>query len=355
MSEYTAREQADILAELQDWSEVEASNIEGSFEYDVLASNSIEFAKVEVELEQLYKAVFADTSWGDFLTLQAAESGVIRKSATSAIGTVTVSGTGTVSAGSIFATAAGVRFTADEDTVITGSGDVAVTASVAGTSGNVAAGTIVNIPLSIPGITAVTNAEAMTDGYDEESDEDLLSRYLIKVRMPATSGNPWHYYEWATAVEGVGSARIIRAWNGPNTVKVIIVDSNLAEASDTLVEKVAAYIEENRPIGAKVTVVSATAHKINVSARVTLGSFDEAAFTSAVSAYLLTLARNAVAVSSTASSAAQYVSLAQIGSLILTAGGAKDYDSLLINGEAANVPLGTEEVPSLGEVEIDVV
>lgn len=59
---FEARDQEDILAELQAASTVDASTIEGTFEYDVLASNSIEFAKVEVELQQAYRAAFADTS-----------------------------------------------------------------------------------------------------------------------------------------------------------------------------------------------------------------------------------------------------------------------------------------------------
>ena len=70
---YEAREQEDILAELQEASATPASKIEGTFENDMLASNSIEFAKLEVELEQAYKAAFAETSWGDYLTMIAAE------------------------------------------------------------------------------------------------------------------------------------------------------------------------------------------------------------------------------------------------------------------------------------------
>ena len=83
---YEAREQLDILKELQGYSQVEASKIEGTFEYDVLASNSIEFAKSEVELEQIYKASFADTSWGEYLTMITEQYGVLRKAATNAIG-----------------------------------------------------------------------------------------------------------------------------------------------------------------------------------------------------------------------------------------------------------------------------
>lgn len=48
---YVARDQNEILQELQRQSGIEASKIEGTFENDVLASNSFEFAKSEVEIE----------------------------------------------------------------------------------------------------------------------------------------------------------------------------------------------------------------------------------------------------------------------------------------------------------------
>mgnify|MGYP000866193715 CR=1 FL=1 len=38
---YRAREQKDILREMQDWSNTPTSKIEGTFEYDMLAANSV--------------------------------------------------------------------------------------------------------------------------------------------------------------------------------------------------------------------------------------------------------------------------------------------------------------------------
>ena len=241
---YEAREQEDILTELQETSSSPASKIEGTFENDVLVTNSIEFGKMEVELEQMYKAAFAETSWGEYLTMIAAEFGVDRKAASKATGTVTVTGTGTVSKGSRFSTSAGNVFVTTKEADIKGSGDIPVEASLEGADGNVAAGTIVNIPISIPGILSVTNAKAASGGYDEESDEDLLKRYYIAVRTPATSGNKWHYYNWAMSVKGVGDCRVRPLWNGPGTVKVLIVDSNHQTAADTLIKAVADYIEK---------------------------------------------------------------------------------------------------------------
>lgn len=342
---YKARDQNSILKELQDWSELDISRVEGTFENDVLASNSIEFSKTEIELEQLCKAAFGDTAWDEFLTMRAAESGVIRKEAVQAIGVVTVTGNGTVPQGSRFATTSGVLFETTQAVTIKGSGTVPVRALTAGKVGNVAAGTITNIPMSIPGITSVTNTKETTDGYDREDDESLRERYLTHVRTPGTSGNKYHYLEWATAVEGVGAAKVIPTWNGPTTVKVIIVDSNYGAASETLVQKVRDYIESVRPIGAVVTVISAVPKVINVAAAIT-GAVNEERFTLAVKNYFIQLEKNSIA----GNSISNTVSIAKVGALLLDSAGADDYTALKLNGGTTNILLKEEEIASLGTV-----
>lgn len=282
---YEAMEQEDILAELQSESETSATKIEGTFEYDMLASNSIEFAKTEVELEQLYKACFADTSWGEYLTMIAEQYGVLRRAATKATGTITLTGKGIVPTGSLFTTAAGTKFQTLEYRNVNGTADVPVEAVNAGEAGDVKENTITVIPMSIPGITAVTNAEATSGGYDEEDDEDLLKRYLEKVRLPATSGNKYEYYEWAKSVSGVGDARVQSLWNGPGTVKVIIVDANMQVAPASLIQSVADYIETVRPIGATVTVVSPTPIPVTITAKIS-GTLDKEQFLKDVNAYI---------------------------------------------------------------------
>ena len=101
---YKAREQKDILQEMINSSKAKTGLFEGTFQYDALASNSIEFAKVEVELEELNKVAFADTSYGEYLTMIAKQYGVIRKEATKAIGVLPEKSTGTVNARTTFAT-----------------------------------------------------------------------------------------------------------------------------------------------------------------------------------------------------------------------------------------------------------
>ena len=339
---YRAREQGDILRALQERSKTPASKIEGTFEYDVLASNSIEFGKVEVELEEVYRQSFGTTATDEYLTMKAAESGVFRKKAVKAHGLLTVTGSGLVRKGSLFATEGGIRFVSIADSVIASSGKIEVEAVDAGAIGNTPARTITKIPFSIPGISAVTNEAAMQDGYDEEEDEALRDRYLEHVRYPGASGNKRHYIEWATSVPGIGTASCIRAWNGANTVKVVVSDANYTTVSESLIKKVYERIAEQNPINAIVTIVSATIKTINIEASVR-GQPNADDFKQAVQKYFREIARSGLGKDN-------YVSIAKIGALLLQSGAAQDYDSLTLNGAAANVSLTNEELPALGRV-----
>ena len=225
----------------------------------------------------------------------------------------------------------GTRFVTLETVEVVGSAEIEVEAVKAGSSGNVAANSIIQIPLSIPGINSVTNKEATHDGYDEEDDDTLRARYLNHVRLPATSGNPYQYCEWAMEVTGVGAAKCIRTWNGPNTVKLIIVNSNMEEASDYLIEQVYNHIEEVRAIGAMLTVVSAKPKIINISAEI-IGTLDEEDFRQGINGYFTRLTR--LIMSNVRKAARQYyVSYAQISSVIIVEGGADDHSNLLLNAE----------------------
>lgn len=360
---YVSRKQEDILDELQNWTEIPESKVEGTFEYDVFATNAIEFQKLELELEDAYNAAFGDTAWGEYLEMRAAEHGVIRRAATKSKGEVQVTGNGVIKQGTIFATSSGIRFIATSEVAISQTGIVEIEAVEAGSSSNVAANTIKRIPLSIAGIQAVTNTEPTVDGYDEEDDETLRDRYLTVVRYPATSGNPQHYVNWALEISGVGAASTIRCWNGRGTVKVVIVDSHFESPTDELIERVAAHIETQRPIGAEVTVSAAEPVTVNIKANIT-GAVDMESFKTGVLKYFkkLMLYRFIDYTSVTAYEEAEnipagIISRAMLGSIIVVEGGATDYDydSMRLNDEAADIPLTVEQIPHLGTVTFTVV
>ncbi|KMO86061.1 hypothetical protein AB840_09975 [Megasphaera cerevisiae DSM 20462] len=346
---FEQQSQSDVLARLKTdlaTTKNTQSAIEGTFNGDMLSANSIEFAAAYNEMNLLIQAAFADTSWGDYLTMRASEMGVTRKAAVSATATVTVTGTANsqIISGSLFATAEGLQFRTLADATIPAAGtiDVAVQCTTTGTAGNVDANTITSIPYSIPGVTGVTNASAATEGYDEETDSSLLARYLLQVRTPSTSGNKYHYEEWALAVAGVGQAKILPLWNGNGTVKVLILNSNNQVASAALIATTAAYIETLRPIGATVTVDTPTALAINISATIT-GTDVTTAFTTALTSYFKTYGFSLSA-----------VSIAKIGALLLSQTGVTDYSGLTINGGSVNIPVTDTELPVVGTVTLNV-
>lgn len=344
---YEAREQLDILKELQGYSQVDASKIEGTFEYDVLSSNSIEFAKTEVELEQIWKASFADTSWGRHLTSRASEFGVLRKAATKAIVVLTIRGTPgrTVPKGSLFCTIDGFRFTTTEEGIVSSEGvvDVKAEAVEAGAVGNVASETISSIPISIPGIESVSNVKPAYDGFDEESDDSLRKRWLLKVKTPATSGNPYDYLQWALSVEGVGQAKVLPIWDGPGTVKVIIIDSDNKTASSEVIKATADYIETKRPVGATVTVTSPEPFKVDISADID-GNVSKERVTADVNAYFRS---NGFDI--------KKVTLARIGKILMDTGLVNDYEQLKLNGTEASVHIGLDQLPVCGVVSLNVI
>lgn len=64
---YRAREYNEILKELQDLSNSDLSKIEGTFSHDILSSNSLEFAKLELEIAAAYRNNFGDTASAEYL------------------------------------------------------------------------------------------------------------------------------------------------------------------------------------------------------------------------------------------------------------------------------------------------
>lgn len=350
---FEAETRLDILERLKNYyaelNEGKASADEGTFSFDELSANAKEFEKTYAEMELIVEAGFPQTSWGIYLDYLAdALAGLSRRKATAAEVELTIKGkAGTViPAGYIFSTDSGVSFALKADAEIGTDGNVAATATstTTGAGGNVKAGTVTLIPVPLYGVETVTNAAAAHDGYEEENDDSLRERLMFVMRRPVTSGNANHYWSWAMAVSGVGQCKVIPLWNGPGTVKVLIVDANNKVASAELIKKTYDYIEEQRPIGATVTVVSPEPVLIDIAATIE-GTVDADAFKAAVNRWL---GEKWFGLSK--------ISLAQISRILLECG-ATDYvpDSVTLNGKVANVTLTAEQLAAVGEVNINVV
>jgi uncharacterized phage protein gp47/JayE len=326
---------------------------EGSFIYIATRPPAIKLAAIENEISKLTEKLDIDNLSGDELALRVKDrTGISRKVATFSVGMALVSGNGRLVPGDIFETESGIQFVVTEEVDIIGNGMAPIKCTQAGPIGNVPANQINFIPITIAGINSVTTLEPTRDGFPEESDQDLLSRYYERIRTPATSGNKAHYKNWAKEVQGVGDAKVFPLWAGDNTVKVVVIDSDRKPASLDIVQATQEYIDPGitgmglgeAPLGAFCTVESAKGKEIQISFSVTKqdGYTDEDVMES--------VSNNSIQYFKSIAFIESYVSYAQIGSLILNSEGVADYSSLIINGGNENIQLEEEEVPVLGGV-----
>lgn len=319
----------------------------GSFFYDIDKAVSGEIAIIDTRVEEILKNGFAMTASGKYLDNKVAEQGIKRKDATHSIVSVTVTGTpdAVISIGDKVASDT-LIFTVTENAIINTDGKATVSAvcDTPGKIGNVPAGAVNRFPVTLSGLVSVVNPSPASDGFDEESDDELRTRYFEKVSLPATSGSKYHYIMWAKEISGVGDAKCLPLWNGNGTVKVVIINSDKGTASQELITEVTEHIEENRPIGAEVTVESASPLVIDISVSLILSPDATADTTKEKIAESIKNYLKRMAFSST------YISYAQIGGCILNCDDVIDYNTFTLNGGTENISIRETEVPVLGVV-----
>jgi uncharacterized phage protein gp47/JayE len=320
---------------------------EGSFIYDAVAAIATALEDGYIELDNILDKTFVDTAYDEYLDKITEKMGIYRKPSTKATTNLTITGTnGTVIPIGARFFVDSVYFTSTESKTITsGSASVLVECETPGTIGNVPANSIVNYE-PISGVTSVTNLNPVTNGTDTETNEELREIYTEQVRTPATSGNVQHYINWCREVVGVGDAKILPLWNGNGTVKCVIVNGNKRAADNTLVNLVTTNVEGKRPIGATVTVVSATELPINIS--VDIDVLPDLDLTTLQEDIIQTLEDyfQVIAFKS------EYISYALVGSKILSVPGVMDYRNLTLNGGTASVTVGNTQVAVVGTVNV---
>lgn len=370
--------------------------------YDLHSSTAIEFQILYIELEYLIKNSYGDTAAREFLILLAKDRGLSPEPATKAI----LQGEFTPT--NIDVT--GKRFNIGEiNYVVTEQitpGTYKVQCETEGVVGNQYLGDM--IPMEyIDGLQTASLTSVLIPGEDEEDTEVFRQRYFDSFNEQSFGGNHADYMAKVKGIEGVGSCKVKRVWNGDirpaemipsaavqawfktfidtaglnqevknwltvvfnaallkkltvgGTVHVVITDSDdYGEASSTLVQYVQQTLdpEENAgegyglaPIGHVVSVASASPVTIDVKTTVTFEeghnwSNTKAAIEEAVNAYFLELRKNWSDTSQT------IVRVSQIENRILGVDGVVDVTGTRLNGTASNMTLTEFCIPKLGGV-----
>lgn len=334
---------------------------EGSYLWDALAPVAVELIQMKMEAKEILKRTFIQFSFGAYLDIRVAERGLTRNPAVKAVGQVQITGipNTVISVGTRFFTSTdiitrdiAVEFISIEQTSIgeTGTVLVEIEAVEPGVKGNVLAGTINQLLSPIYGVTSVINPEPTNGGAPEESDEDLITRYLTLVRQSPRGGTKNDYIQWAKEVEGVGDAVCLPLWSGPGTVRVIIVDSEGNPANSTLIQNVQDYIspvpgkgEGKSPIGANVTVSAPVEVTINISATLMYKTGYNPADVRLNTEESLTILIKRLKIG-------EDVLYSSVANAIFDTPGVADYSNLLVNGGTDNIVIAEGAKAILGGV-----
>lgn len=341
--------QQEIYARMREGLPDGAAAIEGTFSGNNLLTVANELARIySQEIDPILPRAFAASAGEEDLDRIGADINLPRKEATYAEVMVTIQGEPGWYSDILVAADSIVFQTGDFQIGESGSAEVRAVCLTAGSIGNVQPGTIRDIKTNGVTLTAVRNGEAASGGYDAEPDEQYRQRILAKKQKVVTGGNREQYRQWAVSVEGVSKAKVIDLYDGPGTVGVFLVAEGNMAASPDLIEKVSEYIENVRPCGADVSVMSAEAVQISVSAGAVLYGTDtentKAEFTRLLEEYLQDIPFGEKKKTT--------VSYMRIADLLLKVEGVEDIHSITVNGAGNSVVLDETQFPVAGLMEI---
>ena len=337
---------------------------QGSIIYDALAPSCYRMAEMYMNLRNVYLHTFVSTSTGEYLDNRVAERGLERKKATFAQKIVHCTDSQgnpiTVPLGSNLSvivsdvvltytiTSAHTEVGANTD------GYYIATCDTGGSIGNLSSGLMLNVTR----IPLLHKAEIISDygnlAVDEESDEELRSRYYSYIKEISFGGNVAQYERELIEMPEVGSVQIYPTWDGGGTVCVSIlgkdylpVEQNIVDSIKELLDPAYLNVETQEyeygtglglaPIGHNVTVKTPILHEIYVSAKFTLSSgfnmtyvLEEAE--NNIGEYLLTLKKN-WGVRTGTGTYESTIFISRIISILLSIQGVINVSDVLINGQ----------------------
>ena len=285
---------------------------------------------------------FPQTAQGMYLDYHAETRGITRAAAEKAVGTLRFAAADKVTAacpiekGTVCMTAEGVRFETTEDAAIAvGSqwADVPAQAVEAGAGGNVIAGTVTLLSAMPVGVVQCTNPTAFSGGCDAESDEALRGRVLASYQRLPNGANAAYY--------GVAAAKAVGRARGIGTVNVVIA-THAGVPDAALLAAVETDLQKKREIAVDVKVLAPAVETVAVTAA--LKAAPGYTFAEAKAG-----AQSALEALFTGELLGKSVTTARLLTLLC---GVEGVENVHLTAPAADVAVGSTELPMLGTVTI---
>ena len=256
-------------------------NREGSIIFDALAPAAIELAIMYVELDNAMKESFVETATREYILKGCEQMGMDTSVFAASRGIHKGVFNIPVAIGSRWSCDI-YNYTVSEE--IDKEGELyayRLECDTYGTAPNNQTGTLIPITENPQDLTSAELVGVLIEGENETPDDEVREAYFEYVNSVATDGNVAQYKRWCANYDGIGHARVFALPDGvPNTVKVSILSESNTKASDELIEEFQNYLDPGikgmgdgvAPIGAFVTVTTATEMPINVSGTIKLAN-----------------------------------------------------------------------------------
>ena len=293
---------------------------------------------------------FPQTAQGTYLDYHAETRGITRGAAEKAAGVIRFAAADKVTAacpiekGTVCMTAEGVRFETTEDAAIAvGSQwvDVPAQAAEAGAGGNVIAGTVTLLSAMPVGVVQCTNPAAFSGGCDAESDEALRGRVLASYQRLPNGANAAYYEQEAMRYPGVAAAKAVGRARGIGTVNVVIA-THAGVPDAALLAAVETDLQKKREIAVDVKVLAPAVETVAVTAA--LKAAPGYTFAEAKAG-----AQSALEALFTGELLGKSVTTARLLTLLC---GVEGVENVHLTAPAADVAVGSTELPMLGTVTI---
>lgn len=322
---------------------------EGSIIFNALAPAALELAIVYSELDNVLNETFVGTASREYIYLACEQIGMDTSMFDAHAGTFKGEFDVEVPIGS--------RWNCDlynyvvteliQKNTASGYYEYSMTCETAGEAPNIITGSLTAITDLPDNLTHAELTACLVEGEDEYTDEAIKESYFDYINATASDGNIGQYERWCSQYDGIGNFKVLPLWNGSNTVKVSILSSSNRAASTALVNNFQKYLDPGitgmgngvAPIGAFVTVSTATEVPVNVTCTVTLksGYTNIPDINASLTDYFSSIAYEK-----------SQVSYMSVGAVILSVEGVDAISNLKINNGTADISLQTEQIPVLG-------
>lgn len=352
---------------------------QGSIIYDAIAPVCARLAELYYNVRNVYRDTYVSTAEGEALDNRAAEQGITRYAATFALKKAYFTDASDkpmfIPIGSRFSSVSDVdpityavesQYTVDGAAV---AGYYNLKCETAGTVGNEYSGSLTNIT-HIQGLANAVMSDLITPARDEETDEELRSRYYDTVNTKAYGGNVAQYNQVVRDMAGVGEVQVYPVWNGGGTVKLSVVDTEYKPCSSTFLAALQEEIDPPSktgqgmglaPIGHSVTVVTPETLSVAVSMDIELiTGYSVSQVTKpiqdAIEGYFESVRREwGLETANGSYSLSVYV--ARIVVVVLQVAGIANVTNVMLNGKSADLIISqtstTQQLPVVGTVTIN--